>query len=100
MIPNYNTKMSKVECREYKKVNNYSVSSSRESGLQISEGGISQEPERKPKKQTNAEEDKEDKPNKQKVPKPKKTKPKAKQFGQEQASEDETAPAKEKTGGK
>ena len=42
MIPNYNTKMSKQECREYKKANNYSVSSSRDSDVKISEGGISE----------------------------------------------------------
>jgi hypothetical protein len=37
MIPNYNTKMGKMECREYKKVNKYDVSSSRESNLELSE---------------------------------------------------------------
>ena len=41
MIPNYNTKMSKTECREYKKANKYSVSSSRESDVKLSDGGIS-----------------------------------------------------------
>lgn len=33
MIPNYNTKMGRMECREYKKANNYSVSASKDSNL-------------------------------------------------------------------
>ena len=43
MIPNYNTKMSKQELREYKKTLNMSVSSSKNSdhGDQLSEGKIS-----------------------------------------------------------